>query len=397
MNFREFKLLSLSVLLAICGSLGLDIHLASLPTIMRYMHTTDWTMQQSVTLYILGIGVSILIYGPLSDNYGRKPVILFGLSLAFVASLLAAFSKAILSFLGLRLLQGIGCGVCWGLGRIIAADIMQGERLAALGSYFTLFLSLSSLFAPALGGYIQHWFGWQANFIVLGLVILLVLVLFTLFFEETNQHINKGSFSIKQLVKTYLSFKNERLFIGAVLLSGIALSANIIYTTVSPFIFQQEFHTSPIMFGWLTATIGVAGILGKLIAPFFILRLKNHKTMWLGLCILVLSGVYLSVFAFVHRMTIASLLFGVALAIIALIFIGTTSMAMALSPFHKRRGSAGALFSAFQLIIAFIFAAGTSAFPHLDSDTLAISYCVLGFLGTLSYLFLIKQPSVSSI
>ena len=87
--------------------------------------------------------------------------------LACISSYSAAFVQHIVPFLILRILQGVGSGVCWGLGRIIAADVMQGERLAATGSYFTLFLSLSPLLAPALGGYVQHWFGWQANFILL--------------------------------------------------------------------------------------------------------------------------------------------------------------------------------------------------------------------------------------
>ncbi len=66
---QEIKLLGLSILLAICGSLGIDIHLASLPHIMAYMHTTKQAMQQSVTLFILGVALSILAYGPLSDCY----------------------------------------------------------------------------------------------------------------------------------------------------------------------------------------------------------------------------------------------------------------------------------------------------------------------------------------
>ena len=83
---REIKLLSLTILLAICGALGLDIHLASLPHIMLDLHTDKHSMQQSVTLYMLGAAFSVLIYGPLSDKLGRKPVVLFGLALFCITS-----------------------------------------------------------------------------------------------------------------------------------------------------------------------------------------------------------------------------------------------------------------------------------------------------------------------
>lgn len=390
---REIKLLSTTILMTICGSLALDIHLTSLPAIMAYMHTDKQHMQQSVTLFILGVGLSILLYGPLSDKIGRKPVVLFGLSLACLSSYLTALSHQITPFLTLRFLQGLGCGVCWGVGRIIVADIMQGERLAALGSYFTLFLSLSPLLAPALGGYIQMAFGWQGNFIVLGSVILLALLTFLCLFEETNQHRRPNALSLKPLLTTYLSFFTHKCFVGCVLLTGIAMSTNIIYTTLSPFIFQNQFHLSPIKFGWLTGIVGAAAILGKLISPFFILRLKNYNALILGLSLLFSSGVFLFLFNWTHIISIPVVLIGVSVAIFGLIFIGSITMAMALSPFHNKRGSAGALFGSFQLLISFSLSALAASFSHLGTEVLAITYLVLGILG-LGFYFLLVNPEL---
>lgn len=167
---HEIRILAIVVIIATCSLLGIDIHLASLPFIMKYMHTDKTHMQQSVSIFFLGLGVSMLFYGPLSDKYGRKPIVIIGLIIAAIASFASVFTHNIHSFLLMRLLQGIGCGVCTGLGRSIVADILQGDRLASIGSYFAMFISLSPLIAPALGGYIQHYFGWQMNFIVLGCI-----------------------------------------------------------------------------------------------------------------------------------------------------------------------------------------------------------------------------------
>jgi len=389
-TLREFKLLSLCILLAICGSLGLDIHLASLPHIMVYMHTNKEHMQQSVSLFILGVGLSILVYGPLSDKVGRKPVVIFGLALACITSYLAAWTHHITPFLTMRFIQGLGSGVCWGLGRVIAADIMQGERLSAIGSYFTLFLSLSPLLAPALGGYMQHWFNWQANFILLGSTVLFVLFIFILLYEETNLHKRANAFALIPLTKTYFSFFSKRIFVGCTLLTGIAMSANMTYTTVSAFIFQQQFHTSPIMFGWLTAIVGVAGIVSKLICPFFIFRLKNYKSLIMGITVLLISGIILSFFVITHLISIPTVLIGVSIAIFAQVFLANISMSMALSPFHDKRGAAGALYSASQLTIAFIVSSTMAGLPHLGTSLLAGTYVILGILGFSSYYVFVK-------
>ena len=80
---KELKVLLPVILIGICGTLGIDIHLASMPFIMDFMHSTKAQMQQSVSLFLLGMGASLLLYGPLSDKYGRKPIVILGLSIAF--------------------------------------------------------------------------------------------------------------------------------------------------------------------------------------------------------------------------------------------------------------------------------------------------------------------------
>ena len=109
---KQIKSFFVLTMMATCGLLGIDMHLASMPTMMHLMSTDKTHMQLSISIFLLGIGGSQLFYGPLSDKYGRKPVVVFGLTLAALSNFLVLFSLDINYFLFLRLLQGLGCGVC---------------------------------------------------------------------------------------------------------------------------------------------------------------------------------------------------------------------------------------------------------------------------------------------
>ena len=376
---QEVKILLLTVFLALCGGLGLDIHLASLPYIMTSLATTKTIIQQSISVYILG-AVSVLVYGPLSDKFGRKPLVLIGLAIFTIANFLIIAVKTATAFLILRFIQGIGAGVCFGLARTIAADVMQNERLAAIGSYFTLIISLSPLFAPVLGGYIQHLFNWQANFIVLACIVFSVFIAFCVFFDETHSD-RDNTLNLKMLFKGYTQFLKHPLFMAAGLLGGIAVATNVIYVTLSPFIFQKEFTTTPIAFGWLTGLVGLSGVLTKIISPFFILRSTNHIIMKAGVWLLIISGIVLGVAKVTGNMGITLLLIGACTAMVSLNLVGVTSMAMALSPFNKTRGSAGAIYSAFQVLLSCFMGGFVAALPLPGTTTLAIIYTLLGILG----------------
>jgi DHA1 family 2-module integral membrane pump EmrD-like MFS transporter len=395
-TFEEFKILLVTVMFAICGMLGLDIHLASLPHIMTYMHTDEQHMQQSVSIFLLGMGGSLLFYGPLSDKYGRKPIVIFGLAFASLSSFISAFSTNITVFLFLRLLQGIGSGVCIGVGRIIIADVLQGDRFSAIGSYFSMFISLSPILAPALGGYIQHWYGWQANFVTLGSILGAALLLYIFMCPETNKHINPNAFSVKGLYQNYKSLLMHPIFVGATLITGIAMAANMAYATISPFIFQIQFHLSPVTYGWLTAIAGVGGFVGKFVTPLSLRTVGSQQTLRIGLVLLFLSGMWMLFFILLKAINIPLIMIAVFFTIFSQSFITPIATSLALSPFHEKRGTAGALYGSFQMLTAFLSSALVGSIAQDGVIVLAVAYCILGFIGISIYISLAKKMRLVS-
>ncbi|MDO8954092.1 MAG: multidrug effflux MFS transporter [Gammaproteobacteria bacterium] len=390
LSFIKIKTLVIAMLLSMSGMLGVDLHLASMPHIMVFMHTTKQHVQQSVSLYLLGMGASMLLYGPLSDQYGRKPIVIFGLSLAALSSFAAVFSTHIDSFLAWRLLQGIGAGVCIGIGRTILADTLQGDRLASVASYFGLIVGLSPLVAPTLGGYIQQAYGWQGNFLTLGLILGAILLIYAVFCPETNLYKNPAAFTLKDIYANYRYLLTHPLFLGCTLLTGIAMAAVMAYATISSFIFQIQFQMSPVAYGWVTGLASIGGIVGRLANPYFIKHIGSAKTLIMGLVLVSFAGAWMISFIVLGLIDVPLIMFAVFLTLFSQIMISSNSTSRALSPFHDKRGSAGALFGGFQMLTAFISSALIASFSAEGVALLASVYLILGLIGLIIYFTMVK-------
>jgi len=390
-NFYEIKILTIVIFLAIGTFLGVDIHLASMPHIMRFMDTNEHYMQLSVSLFLLGLGTSILIYGPLSDKHGRKPIIIIGLAIAVIASIGAALSKTIEVFLFMRILQGIGSGVCIGLGRVIVADISKGKRLAVLGSYVSLFQSLSPIFAPVIGAFIQNKYNWQMNFIFLAAYYLLVLIIYFVACEETNKYKNPIAAKIKHLYSNYKDLLKNPVFLGSSILSGCALSAFVSFSTLSAFIIQIDFKIDTVQYGLIISLLGFISIIYKSFFGMILNLFGSKKTILIGISLLFVSGIWLLIINYFNLANITTLIIGVAICFLGCPLIAFNTLSLALTPFGKKMGSAGALYGSLQILISFV-ASSTVASIALKSNilTLAIAYIILSIICIYSFYFFLS-------
>ncbi len=396
-SLRETKILVATMLLGVASYIGCDIHLASLPFIAIYMHTTKLIVQQSVPLYILGMGVSVLIYGPLSDKVGRKPLIIFGLSFAALFSFIGADTTHIGPFLMARVFQGFGAGACIAMGRTIMVDTVQGERMASMAAYFSLFSSISPMLAPAMGGYLQKDFGWQANFIALGGFLLALMLLFLFFLPETNTHRNPHAMKVASIVENYTALFKHHMFVGCMFIAGFTMAANIAYNTVSSFIFQKQFMLGPVIFGWVTAITTVGNIVGKLFVPYFIKRIGGLRTLFLGVCLSMFSGAALTLFALFHFVTVAVIIGAVLIIMMAQALIMPNTTSQALSPFHHMRGLAASLYGGFQLLLAFLTSTIVGGLAYEGIAMLGSTFLILGLLNIAVYSLTIGRKKIKAI
>ena len=167
----------IAILVAITGlgPLALNLFMPSMPGIAQQFAVGYDTVQLSLTLYLVGFAVSHLVFGPLGDRFGRRPVVLGGLVLFVVSSLVCAAAVDIGWLILGRLGQGTGACAGMVLARAIIRDVHGRERSASLIAYVTMAMVVAPMFAPVIGGYLDVWIGWRAGFVFAagaGLVVL---------------------------------------------------------------------------------------------------------------------------------------------------------------------------------------------------------------------------------
>lgn len=379
-SFGELKALSLVIFIASVAAIATDIYLPSLTAIMAALHTNQSHVQQTISIFYLGLSASMIFYGPISDKVGRKKPILFAALIASLGAYLSAQSTTIFFLLLTRLLQGIGAGGCIALARTISADTLQGQRLAISGSYISLVISLSMMTAPTLGAYIDHHLGWQMNFYLLSILFGIAFILFFFFFEETDQH-KTTDLLLKEAFSSYSYLIKNKVFYMNTTIAGVIAMANIAFITSSAFIFQHDFHWSVIEYGWAVSATATGMVLGKIAAPPVIRKIGMLSSMSLGMTLVFISGFILLLLQALSLSSANRLIICVFITTIGFGLTGSNALSLALSPFHKERGAAGSLFSSLQMLMGFFASAMVAVFASGGVYTLATAYMISAIIG----------------
>lgn len=246
-GYYAFLILYL-VLLSAFGSFVNDMYLPTLPEMVRYFHTSRPTVQLGLTFGMIGLGVGEIILGPLSDRFGRKPVLIVSLIIFCIGALCSVWSKTIHIFLWWRLVQGIGASGGYFLARTIPADLYQGRALAKVMALVGAINGFAPASAPVIGGLVARSIGWQGIFWILFGFSALLLVL-SIPFKESLPKSRRVTGHFGTAFHNYVVLSRNRHFVTHVLLKGASLGVLFAYISSAPFIIQSHYGYSQLQFG----------------------------------------------------------------------------------------------------------------------------------------------------
>lgn len=264
------------------GGISTDIYLPSLPAILVHFHSVKSLVQLTVTSYVLAMGVAQLIAGPISDAYGRKKLILIALSIQLISVLAILHSPDIYWMIFFRFTQGLGGGLMMVPARAILNDVFKGHELKVQFNYATISFAIGPIIAPFIGGYLQHYFGWKANFNFILCYIAIVAVLLLIIYRESISA--KRAFSINHLWQNYLIILSNKFFVLGSLFVGVIWGYVALFSVAGPFLVQTVMHKSAITYGHIALLMGVAWFIGN-ISNRFIFHIpeksKIKPALWL--------------------------------------------------------------------------------------------------------------------
>ncbi|MEQ8586258.1 MAG: multidrug effflux MFS transporter [Thalassobaculaceae bacterium] len=290
------------------GPLALNMFVPSLPGLVGVFQTDYATVQLALTLYLVAVGVAQLGYGPISDRFGRRPALIGGLVIYFVANVACMFAWSIESLIVARVLQAIGGCAGMVLGRAIVRDVYDRDRAASAIAIITMAMAVAPAMGPAIGGLIDARFGWQATFLVPMAVGLVVLVGAAMRLNETN--VNPiPSIDVTAMLRNYASLLRSRAYIGYAANTAMSVGAFFSFIAGAPYVMIEVLRQGPEVYGFYFVLISVGYMTGNFLASRLSSKLGVDRMIPLGVGVslcgavpgfaLAVSGVVtpLSVFA----------------------------------------------------------------------------------------------------
>jgi DHA1 family bicyclomycin/chloramphenicol resistance-like MFS transporter len=334
--------------------LSTDLYLASLPSMAGDFGVAPAAVQHTLSLFVIGFGTAQLVSGPLSDRFGRRPVLIGGLTLYLLSSVACALAPGLDWLVAARFAQAIGCCTGVVVARAIIRDAYtpaEGARVLARASSL---LSLAPILGPILGGYLQVAFGWRAAFVALALAGLAVWIAALRRMKESNRTPNPEAMRMGSLARGYLDVARTREFWAYALPGAISYATIFAFISGTPFVLIKVLGVPISHYGYYFA-IGVLGYLGGTILCRRLLgRIGLQRALLVGTSIGMAGGVgfLVLVLADVRHVALVVAAQFVVMAAHGVNFPCTQSGSLA--PFPEKAGAAAGLFGFISMLGAFV-------------------------------------------
>ena len=371
------------------GPLSIDMYLPSMPALAADLDAPTARVQMTLSSYFIGGALGQMLFGPLSDRFGRRPLLLAGIGLYVLTSALCALSTGVEMLIAQRFLQAIGGSAATVLARAIVRDFFSGDQAARVLSLIMLVMGAAPLLAPFIGGYLLLWFDWRAIFWTLSGFGAICFVLVIVSVRESHPPDRRLRHGLVGILGTYGRIIQHRAARGYLLANATAYGGMFAFFAGSPFIYIRLYDIAPENYGYLFACNVVALMAVSLLNAKLVTRMGAHRLFSLGTVLLALSGVALLFTALTGFAGLAGIVVPLFIYIGCLSLIGANSLALALDRFPRAAGSVSALTGG----ISFAFGSlctGAVGFFH-DGGALAMA----GVIAATGVITLLLQMSLT--
>lgn len=354
-------------LMSMFGAISIDMYLPALPAMEAALRADPAAIQLTLGGFLVGFGLAQLVYGPVSDSLGRRPVALGGILLYLVGSILCATASNVETLILARLLQGIGASAGPVMARAMVRDLYGRDQSARMYSILMLLMGAAPMAAPVVGGQLLIFFDWRAIFWTLtGFGILCLIVAFTLA-PETLARDRRSQGTLRVALHHYRELIRSRPFLGYCLSAGCLYAAMFTYIAGTPHVYITVMGISPQTFGFLFGGNVVGMMILSAVNSRVVTRVGSDRMLGYGLMLTLVGASLLLVTASFNLFGVAGIAVPLFIMLAALGMVGANSMAGALAAYPHMAGAAAALGG----VLPFILGMGAGVLLGLFHDASA--------------------------
>ena len=392
----EFEFIALMASLMSSVALTIDALLPALPEIGSYLQVVNTNDNQLlITMIFLGLGFGQLIFGPLSDSFGRKPVVYVGFMLFIVASIICVTTKSFEIMILGRVLQGIGLSSPRTMAITIIRDRYSGDYMAKIVSIVVMVFILIPVVAPAMGQFLLNFYHWKAIFYVNLIIGIVVMIWFARRQRETLKSENKIPFSWRLFIDGTREFLKYKKAVAYTIVSGFITGSFMVYISTSQQIFEQQYDMAelfPYIFASLAISIGLATFLNsQLVVKYGMFKIAYTAM----IAFVVISLLYVGLFWSGNNPSVAVLIGFCSIQFFSIGFLFGNLRALAMQPLGHIAGIGAAINGFISTVMAVPIANYVGSFVNDSVLPLFIGFSIFGILSLLIFLALRKKMSLA--
>lgn len=385
---EKIFILILAFLSAI-APLATDMYLPALSAVQQSFNTSEFYTQLSIASFFVAFAFGQLIYGPLSDVYGRKLPIIAGMLIFIISSFLCFLVDNIYTFIALRFLQAFGGCAGVVVARAIVRDCFDKQKAIEVFSLMMICSSVAPMISPSIGGMLLKYFSWQSIFVTLFIIGIVLLLLCIFYIKESNN--DRIKFSFFNIYQAYKVTMSRAGFLVYVVCSSLVMSSMFAYIAGSSFVFVDVFGVSSQTYALIFGANSLGFMIAARLNIYFTNKFGVDKIVFMGFVIMLINSILLIIFSNNFYTFTAFLFFTLCM----LGFITPNLVTKAMGKAKQYSGSASAVLGGFQFIFAGF---ATFLVGFMDANTSFKLACIIsGFCVFASLTYIIRTNIVKMI
>ncbi|MDX1489274.1 MAG: multidrug effflux MFS transporter, partial [Acidiferrobacterales bacterium] len=383
---------TVAVALFVYGWVSVNIYLPVLPQLEKVLEIGRSTASLTVTVFLVGFSVTQFVWGPLSDRFGRKPVLLCGLAISVTGAVLTAFANSIEFFITARILESVGIGVAPVLARSVLTDSLDRDHVSTAMAYMAVVVALVPAVAPIIGGYLNLLWSWRSIFIFVAAYGAVLVMICAFRLPETIRSRNVG-LKPAVVLGEYREMLSHREYLGYIGSYAIAFGTLIGYYAAAPYIFVKALGYTPHEYGYLLLVNVGFYVLGAYVARILVPKVGTVRPIVFAMIAFAITSIIFIALELFTTLSALSVLLPMCIFIFGSGLVSPAANTGAMTLFRDKAGASTAVVGFSIAVGGAVFSGALSAFHITRLVELGTYIGVSTLLSIATYVTCLRKQS----